>query len=641
MKLRDLIEALASEVDIMQPQLEEIIYNLSLVLASPEKASFTELLELLESYKGYISWLADASELIDFIVIKQLCDKVEENLLLLATANRDGSDSNNLFMFLKEWIVLLADFLYQLNEKSLTDLLDRFCTAPIAINDNERNEITNALLKVIKHAKSGAVFTIKDNTRETDVSVKEVNLDIPTDIDPHLINGFLQEALDIDALFRISGEISTHSSIMEDKIKLLTKQTQQLLAQNLRVQKRLFELETLVDIESFNVTPNHHQATKNNHGETLKLSPLEMNQYNELHSSVHALLEEFTDIRQFSHLVEEQIASLSSMQSHQQILSRDLQHLVMNTGMSKVSEIVSINNISTKNNRNHAYFALPAMQVKQTISYDVGKFSYHHEKLTYFYEGEYITAHFLAELVGLPIDNDKDLTNYNTVIVTVQNKRYALAVDKLIDSREWLVTPAGRFAKHLQGVSDLSILSNDAIAVNLDLSQLLGSHRQKFKQNNAQNGAINEEKNLTITSVSTSEVADLRVIGLTDAEIAEILEIEEFNDGSIIEDTIENINLDDEVTESEVVAEDEDEYSIDDLRKMGFSDDEICSILEIDSLEEQTAINTIEGTQDIKKELNDFDNIDKQVTTDKNLEVTIDFVDKEEIIIDFVDEDIE
>ncbi len=842
MKLSDLIEALANEIDIMQPQLEEIIYNLSLVLASPEKASFTELLELLDSYKDYISRLGEASEMIDFIGIKQLCDKVEENILLLATANRDGSDSNNLFLFLKEWIVLLANFLHQLNEQSLANLLDRFCTAPLALTDNERNEIEGLLLEIIKQAEEGAIFEDEENERITEVTIEDVNLQLPADIDQHLMDGFLQEAPDmanglvswakdvaqgaeivladlqqakrythtlkgtgatigarglasvghhledileyleenpqhanayiknllldsaycleqmvgyiaqtddnpeqaffilqqlldvtnkiyqgesldelqlvtdtmatmptptepvkqaptsnapkaqpkakakvstlripvkrIDDLFRVSGEISIHSSAMEDKIKLLTKQTQELLEQNLRVQKRLFELETLVDVRALNAMRHHSHttdshATENDDKHTQVFDPLELNQYNELYSSAHALFEESADVREFSHMIEEQIASLSSMQSRQQVLSRDLQHLVMNTRMSEVGELESrlqrnirttgqmtgksVNlhmtgqdtlidsdligkladpllhllrnavdhGIETSEERqskgkdafgniyldffrqgqqvvlrcqddggglnlekihahalaqgliteqqvlsdeeiaqlifksgfssrddvseisgrgvgldvvrdwavqmngsasvttgdyggclfelrfsaslstiqslivsasDNAYFALPAIQVEQAISHDVGKFSYQNDKLTYFYEGEYFTAYLLAELVGLPVNNDKELAHYNAVIVTVDNKRYAFAVDDLIDSRELLVTPAGRFAKHLQGVSGLSILGNGAIAVNLDLSQLIvTASGQKFKQNHTQNKSNNQQ----------------------------------------------------------------------------------------------------------------------------------------------------
>ena len=43
---------------------------------------------------------------------------------------------------------------------------------------------------------------------------------------------------------------AVHSAAMETRIKDLTRAAQALLAQNLRVQKRLFELETLVDVRT-------------------------------------------------------------------------------------------------------------------------------------------------------------------------------------------------------------------------------------------------------------------------------------------------------------------------------------------------------------------------------------------------------
>ena len=46
----------------------------------------------------------------------------------------------------------------------------------------------------------------------------------------------------VDELFRVSGEISVHTSAMEERIKNLAELTRTLFEQHLRVQKRLFEL---------------------------------------------------------------------------------------------------------------------------------------------------------------------------------------------------------------------------------------------------------------------------------------------------------------------------------------------------------------------------------------------------------------
>mgnify|MGYP000167193121 CR=1 FL=1 len=104
----------------------------------------------------------------------------------------------------------------------------------------------------------------------------------------------LRVSLDrIDELFRVSAEVSVHSAAMESRIKQLTERAKELLEQNLRVQKRLFELETVVDVRALSVMRAHGNRDSN-----AAFDPLEMDQYNELHSTAHALLEEASDARE-------------------------------------------------------------------------------------------------------------------------------------------------------------------------------------------------------------------------------------------------------------------------------------------------------------------------------------------------------
>ena len=96
----------------------------------------------------------------------------------------------------------------------------------------------------------------------------------------------------IEQLFRVSGEVTVHSAAMEARVKVLLDSSKELLAQNLRVQKRLFELETLVDVRTLATL----RARSHRPGDTA-LDPLEMDQYSELHSTSHALVEEAADAR--------------------------------------------------------------------------------------------------------------------------------------------------------------------------------------------------------------------------------------------------------------------------------------------------------------------------------------------------------
>jgi len=133
----------------------------------------------------------------------------------------------------------------------------------------------------------------------------------------------------VDELFRVSGEVSVNSAVLEARIKRLTEHARDLINQNLRVQKRLFELETLVDVRALTMM---RARTRRETEEAF--DPLEMDQYSELHSTTHALMEESADARTLAFRLEEDISQLTGVQSLQQRLSKDLQHLVIRTRMS-------------------------------------------------------------------------------------------------------------------------------------------------------------------------------------------------------------------------------------------------------------------------------------------------------------------
>ena len=140
----------------------------------------------------------------------------------------------------------------------------------------------------------------------------------------------------VDELFRVTGEVSVHTAAMEVRLKALTDVARTLMEQNLRVQKRLFELETVVDVRALTVTRGH-----DGRGDTAAFDPLEMDQYNELHSTSRALSEEIADSRTLALRLNDEIAGITGLQARQQRLNKDMQHLVIGTRMTEVSVLES------------------------------------------------------------------------------------------------------------------------------------------------------------------------------------------------------------------------------------------------------------------------------------------------------------
>jgi chemotaxis protein histidine kinase CheA/ActR/RegA family two-component response regulator len=454
----------------------------------------------------------------------------------------------------------------------------------------------------------------------------------------------------VDELFRVSGEVSVHTAAMEAHLKALTERARELLAQNLRVQKRLFEIETLVDVRSLSVMRARTQRDAD-----AALDPLELDQYSELHGTAHALMEEAADARGIAMRLEEDIARTAAIHTRQQRLSRDLQHLVISTRMTEVGTLASrlqrnvratckntgkradlviegsatlidgdvLNRLAdpllhvlrnavdhgletpgerhaagksetgrvtlafsrqgqqvvlqcTDDGRglDHAAirrraierqmiaadqlvsddelarlilssgfstrqtvselsgrgvgldvvrewvsamngsiritsrsgqgctiemrfaaslstmqalvvevekqrFALASVQIEQAVPRGVGQFEFVADRLVYRHANRVLPAVRLADAAGVASMEATPLAQCDAVIVRVDDKLHALAVDALIDARELLVKNPGRYARHVRAVAGLSILGDGSIAVNLDIAQLLASQSRK------------------------------------------------------------------------------------------------------------------------------------------------------------------
>lgn len=138
----------------------------------------------------------------------------------------------------------------------------------------------------------------------------------------------------VDNLFRLVGELSLKIGQFQSRLKDSNQRAQQLLAQNLIIQKRIFELENLVDIRGLAAVRGQSQGAKGN------FDPLEMEQYSELHSLTRALVEEASDARALGTSLEEDLAKFSGMLVEEDRIKRDLQYLAMSTRMTPVKALV-------------------------------------------------------------------------------------------------------------------------------------------------------------------------------------------------------------------------------------------------------------------------------------------------------------
>lgn len=138
----------------------------------------------------------------------------------------------------------------------------------------------------------------------------------------------------LDDLFRLTSELAIKVGQFQSRLKQVTQRSKHLLDQNLAVQKRIFELENLVDIRGFAEMQGQRSAAVG------EFDSLEMDQYNELHMVTRALAEETADARELGREIEEDIAQLGGTLLQQDRIRREMQHLALSTRMSPVNNIL-------------------------------------------------------------------------------------------------------------------------------------------------------------------------------------------------------------------------------------------------------------------------------------------------------------
>lgn len=487
MKLEDLINALADEIESVKQQLDE-----HLQLLESQDAGSAAFVDALELYGNQIGLMGEAAGMAGFLGLQSAVEHLQKNTLLLA--EQKPEERGPVIKFLGEWPDLMVHYLHHLDDASVAaGLVDVLRDAPLPMDRKESLNVMHQLGAM--PAGMGGAGVDQVEARPVLAAVDDVDLSIPADVDPKLMDSFMQEApgqvgglvtlmnkivtadtvdlsdlesakrtvhtlkgsgaiiginglanlghhfedileyfekseesvpdpvgnilmdavycfeqmvgfiegqddypdqslsvlqdvldlanridrdedlemairrggggqaqdapvtaainqvavtkkpvssalrinLDrIEELFRVSAEISVQTSAMEARIKQLRDSSKDLLSQNLRVKKRLYELETVVDVKTISMMRSMGQDAAE-----ADFDPLEMEQYSELHSTAHAMIEDANDAIVMSQYLGDEIGQLTTLQTQQQVLSGDLQHLVIGTRMTEVGSLES------------------------------------------------------------------------------------------------------------------------------------------------------------------------------------------------------------------------------------------------------------------------------------------------------------
>ena len=137
----------------------------------------------------------------------------------------------------------------------------------------------------------------------------------------------------MDELLRLVGESVILSGQLQEQLHQLSEQAHLEQEQNKLFQQLCFELEQITDVKGM-------IAKETNGAFDEVFDSLELEQYNELHTVTHRLVEAATDARELTHGIEDGLSTLDGLLLSQNRLQKDTQETVMRTRMVPVQNIV-------------------------------------------------------------------------------------------------------------------------------------------------------------------------------------------------------------------------------------------------------------------------------------------------------------
>ena len=144
----------------------------------------------------------------------------------------------------------------------------------------------------------------------------------------------------IDQLLRLAGEMATSIVQVLGYHKSLLHQVQEVNEQNSLVTQRLASLQELVEVRGVPAVKRQWLgSTASDIDDPSRFDPLELDEYNELHSATNALAETLTDVRELTYSLREELVELDEMLVQQEQISSELNGAILSARMLPVDSI--------------------------------------------------------------------------------------------------------------------------------------------------------------------------------------------------------------------------------------------------------------------------------------------------------------
>ncbi|MEW5757501.1 MAG: hybrid sensor histidine kinase/response regulator [Pseudomonadota bacterium] len=141
----------------------------------------------------------------------------------------------------------------------------------------------------------------------------------------------------VNEMFRMVGEMSIAIVQMQEHLKRVSRQAEDLRLQDDVLQKHRFELEDAVDVRNLSNAQRRMRVV----GDDANFDSLEMDHYDEVYGAAHAFIETVVDYREMMLHMHDEVSDLDGLFHQQQRLNKELQRVVMSTRLVPVNTISS------------------------------------------------------------------------------------------------------------------------------------------------------------------------------------------------------------------------------------------------------------------------------------------------------------
>ncbi len=319
--------------------------SLSACIASfIEKNSVSGTIEVIEGAQRLTHAIKGSANIVEIFGIANMAHYLEEALESLRLAGMQPSSP-------------LLDLLQQ-SADSIESMIDYLMERDVEPKNTQ--ELLQQLLDAVNNPDTHeGECDSESNSKNNNYDAEEITSSKLVSFPPSLANGevnlskkdlpvtpekthedFIQvPTKTIESLFEMVEEITISLIQTREQVKTMMENANDQSIQDEKIQEHRFELEKIVDIKALSSSKKNN-VIKNNPPKS-DFDSLELDQYSEIHGTVHSFIETVIDSRELNIDMRDQLLHLDHLFVKHMRLNKDLQYLTKSTKMVAVTSISS------------------------------------------------------------------------------------------------------------------------------------------------------------------------------------------------------------------------------------------------------------------------------------------------------------